>query len=104
MDLRTSSVLRIAALGVVLLTGGWVLAQSEKLGTQEANHQSNGRASCQGLPSHAQLKAALEAAVAAETSGLNNHMWATIVEPRRHRLRRRLLRRQLAAINGRAAA
>lgn len=36
-------------------------------------------APCQGLPSHAQLKAALDAAVLAETSGLNNHMWATIV-------------------------
>jgi uncharacterized protein GlcG (DUF336 family) len=35
--------------------------------------------SCQGLPSHAALKAALESAVAAESSGLNNHMWATIV-------------------------
>jgi uncharacterized protein GlcG (DUF336 family) len=36
-------------------------------------------AACNGLPGHAQLKAALDAAVAAETSGLNNHMWATLV-------------------------
>src|SRR5690349_3258405 len=34
---------------------------------------------CRGLPSHAALKAALEAATQAETSGLNNQMWATIV-------------------------
>jgi uncharacterized protein GlcG (DUF336 family) len=34
---------------------------------------------CQGLPTHAQLKAALTAAVSAETSGLNNQMWATLV-------------------------
>ena len=34
---------------------------------------------CAGLPSQAQLKAALVAAVSAETSGLNNQMWATIV-------------------------
>jgi uncharacterized protein GlcG (DUF336 family) len=34
---------------------------------------------CKGLPSHAQLKAALIAAVAAETSGLDLQMWATIV-------------------------
>lgn len=34
---------------------------------------------CQGLPNHAALKTALESAVAAESSGLNNHMWATIV-------------------------
>jgi uncharacterized protein GlcG (DUF336 family) len=34
---------------------------------------------CRGLPSHAALKAALDAATQAETSGLNNQMWATIV-------------------------
>ncbi len=34
---------------------------------------------CSGLPSHAQLKAALVAAVAAESSGLDMQMWATIV-------------------------
>src|SRR5437867_4731470 len=37
------------------------------------------QAACAGLPTQAQLKAALVAAVSAETSGLNNHMWATIV-------------------------
>src|SRR6516165_595874 len=34
---------------------------------------------CAWLPSHAALKAALDAATAQETSGLNNHMWATVV-------------------------
>jgi uncharacterized protein GlcG (DUF336 family) len=34
---------------------------------------------CAGLPSHADLKTALVAATSAETSGLNNHMWGTIV-------------------------
>jgi uncharacterized protein GlcG (DUF336 family) len=34
---------------------------------------------CRGLPSHAQLRAALLAAVQADTSGLNNQMWATLV-------------------------
>ena len=37
------------------------------------------RGGCQGLPSHAALKAALVTATQAETSGLNNHMWATVV-------------------------
>jgi len=40
---------------------------------------SGAGSSCSGLPSHGQLRAALVAAVAAETSGLNNHMWATLV-------------------------
>ena len=34
---------------------------------------------CHNLPSYAALKAALDSAVAAETSGLNLHMWATVV-------------------------
>lgn len=34
---------------------------------------------CASLPSHAQLRAALAAAVAAESSGLNFQMWATVV-------------------------
>lgn len=34
---------------------------------------------CRGLPNHAVLKKALEAAVVGETSGLNNHMWASLV-------------------------
>jgi uncharacterized protein GlcG (DUF336 family) len=38
---------------------------------------SNG---CKGLPSHGALQLALSAAVAAEASGLNNQMWATIVD------------------------
>ena len=39
--------------------------------------QPNG---CAALPNQATLKAALEAATAAETSGLNNQMWGTIVD------------------------
>jgi uncharacterized protein GlcG (DUF336 family) len=42
--------------------------------------EGGSRAGCRGLPSHQQLRASLEAAVQTETSGLNNHMWATIVD------------------------
>jgi uncharacterized protein GlcG (DUF336 family) len=35
---------------------------------------------CAALPDHAKLKAALIQATKDETSGLNNHMWATIVD------------------------
>ena len=35
---------------------------------------------CDGLPNHGALKAALAAAVAAEKSGLDNQMWATLVD------------------------
>jgi uncharacterized protein GlcG (DUF336 family) len=43
-----------------------------------ANGQGPNR--CGNLPSHAALKQALEAAVAAEASGLNFEMWATLVD------------------------
>ena len=36
--------------------------------------------SCGHLPNYAELKAAIEKAAAEETSGLNNQMWATIVD------------------------
>src|SRR5438067_10571713 len=35
---------------------------------------------CKSLPSFATLRSALDAATAAESSGLNNQMWATIVD------------------------
>jgi uncharacterized protein GlcG (DUF336 family) len=46
-------------------------------GTSEAQPPSAG---CSSLPSHGTLKAALDKATAEEKSGLNNHMWATIVD------------------------
>jgi len=41
---------------------------------------AKGDKECKDLPSYAQLKEALDSAVAVETSGLNLHMWATIVD------------------------
>jgi uncharacterized protein GlcG (DUF336 family) len=40
----------------------------------------DGPNNCRNLPSQSQLKAALIAATAAESSGLNNQMWGTIVD------------------------
>jgi len=40
----------------------------------------NNSGTCASLPNHATLKNALDAAVLAETSGLNLHMWATLVD------------------------
>ena len=49
-------------------------------GLTAASSASAQVASCTSLPTHAQLQSALNAAVAAETSGLNLQMWATIVD------------------------
>jgi uncharacterized protein GlcG (DUF336 family) len=51
--------------------------------TSPANAQSSfatGANGCAGLPDQSTLKTALSTATSAETSGLNNHMWATIVD------------------------
>src|SRR5262250_810270 len=45
--------------------------------TAKAGDGNNG---CKNLPDYSALKAALVAATAAETSGLNNQMWATLVD------------------------
>jgi uncharacterized protein GlcG (DUF336 family) len=69
------------ALGAALLGGAWAFAQ--EAATRSAGSQGDpgnrSRQGCDRLPGHSQLKAVLVAAVAAETSGLNLHMWATIV-------------------------
>ena len=44
-----------------------------------SENKANGN-ECGGLPNFGALKAALDAATAAESSGLNNQMWATIVD------------------------
>ena len=59
----------VGVLGMMVL--GWMPAR--------AGADQDNPAGCAGLPTHGQLKGALDAAVLAETSGLNNHMWATIV-------------------------
>ena len=58
-----------------LLTGAatFVVALSCNTGTASAQ-------TCATLPTYAKLKAALVQATKDETSGLNNHMWATIVD------------------------
>ena len=63
--------LAVAILAIfVLFAGNVVKAADEK-------PAGNG---CKSLPNSSALKAALDAATATETSGLNNQMWATIVD------------------------
>ncbi|HUP41464.1 MAG TPA: heme-binding protein [Vicinamibacterales bacterium] len=57
----------VCAIAIVVLTAGTSNAQQPGAG-------------CASLPSHGTLKAALDKATAEEKSGLNNHMWATIVD------------------------
>jgi hypothetical protein len=49
-------------------------------GTASADDTGAGGNACKNLPGYAALKAALVAATATESSGLNNQMWGTIVD------------------------
>src|SRR5258708_4145212 len=63
------------AVGAVLL----VAIPCAFAGTGAAQNIDDQGFSCANLPNFSALKTALAAATAAETSGLNNQMWATIV-------------------------
>ena len=69
---RVALVLCLLAAGVPSLRA----ADDEAKAPDKKLHNS----SCGNLPSYNELKAAIEKATADETSGLNNHMWATIVD------------------------
>src|SRR5690349_3020383 len=60
--------------GVLAAAAMAAIAAPAALSAQGGSH------ACAGLPGYAALKTALDAAVSAETSGLNLHMWATIVD------------------------
>jgi len=71
------------ALGCLLIGPATVWAQGRGNGNRNGNDNDNGEAasnSCSSLPTQAQLKTALTTAVAAESSGLDLQMWATIVD------------------------
>ncbi len=59
--------------------GTLVLALALTMGVARADDEGD-RNDCKNLPDQSALKAALSAATAAETSGLNNQMWGTIVD------------------------
>lgn len=63
---RVSSISAILSLSLSGVAG---LAHADDYGNE-----------CRSLPGYSALRSALESATAAETSGLNNQMWATIVD------------------------
>jgi uncharacterized protein GlcG (DUF336 family) len=75
--IRLSSTLPAVAISLVTLPG--IVHAQTIAATQASANRLPGADVCRGLPGHAALKAALDAATQAETSGLNNQMWATIV-------------------------
>jgi len=58
-----------------------LIALSTATAASAAENAANGaNGYCGSLPGHSALKAALEAATASESSGLNNQMWGTIID------------------------
>src|SRR5712692_9286836 len=69
-----------AATVIVALVCAVVVANAAKPKADDDDADKDDKNSaCAGLPDHTALKAALDSAVATETSGLNLQMWATIV-------------------------
>jgi len=66
-------------IGAVLL-GGVAWGFSAKGAPQLSDDQGQQSSACASLPGFAALKNALATATAAEVSGLNNQMWATLVD------------------------
>ena len=64
---------------ISLAIQGFLLVMVVMMPTAVLADQEGSGSGCHGLPSHSQLRTALAAAVVAETSGLNNQMWATLV-------------------------
>jgi uncharacterized protein GlcG (DUF336 family) len=62
---------------VRLCCGLAVVAATSSIALADSRHDR--RPDCRSLPSQRDLKTALDAAVVADTSGLNNQMWATVV-------------------------
>jgi uncharacterized protein GlcG (DUF336 family) len=61
-------------------TAALALALTSAGGVVHANDGGEGNNNCSDLPNYGQLKTALAAATATESSGLNNQMWGTIVD------------------------
>ena len=71
--------MRKTNLGVVLLAGVLGVGIAAAADEQRSGN-TNGNNSCSGLPDFSALSSALNKATASETSGLNNQMWATVVD------------------------
>ncbi len=73
---RLASALVIGLTGLSLLSGS---VYAKKNGHHDDDDDDNHRKVCRGLPGHGALQAALNTALSASAVGLDNNMWATIV-------------------------
>jgi uncharacterized protein GlcG (DUF336 family) len=73
MQFRNDAGLWRRVLGAALLTG----LMGSGMGRADDSNRNN---SCAGVPGFTALQSALAKATKDETSGLNNHMWATLVD------------------------
>ncbi len=75
---RMHAKLYITIVAVLFVGVAWGF--SAKATPQLSDDQGQQSSACAGLPGFGALKNALASATAAETSGLNNQMWATLVD------------------------
>ena len=75
---RIRRLVAVALVSACMLTAVSAFAKDDD--DDEGMKRGGASNNCRNLPSYSQLKAALDSAVSTETSGLNLHMWATIVD------------------------
>jgi uncharacterized protein GlcG (DUF336 family) len=80
--MKTTKLIQMLATSALLISGLSATAGEEDNRFFNDGQGFNGKSAngCKGLPTYAQLKAALSSAVAADTTGFNLNMWATIVD------------------------
>src|SRR6266849_10394925 len=76
---RTAAKLYLTIGAVLLVAAAWGFSAKAKATPQLSDDQGQQSSACAALPGFAALRNALASATAAETSGLNNQMWATLV-------------------------
>jgi hypothetical protein len=79
--MRRREVLYVISVMIFLTgCGGGQPAQAPAAPQETAAARAQGGNNCDALPNHAALKSALDKATADDKSGLNNQMWATLVD------------------------
>jgi uncharacterized protein GlcG (DUF336 family) len=83
-DMRRRAFVYVASflsITTMACTGGQPAAQPPAVDTTASQpSQASGANNCSAVPNHGALKAALDKATAEDKSGLNNQMWATMVD------------------------
>jgi uncharacterized protein GlcG (DUF336 family) len=79
INFTKEQIMKITSASRLVFSAGFVAIVAAPSALAERQQSEVSLKACRGLPGHAELKVALIGAVADETSGLNLHMWGSII-------------------------